>query len=67
MYAIRKPNKSGVDVFVALPTTGLAQPLSVMSQWLMDHKTSFGFKDGRPVGVYLSSIDAVAFKLRFGL
>jgi hypothetical protein len=67
MYAIRKPIDNKADVFISWPAGGMAKPLSEIVQWLVDHKTSFGYVNGSPVGVYLAHIDAVAFKLKFGL
>ena len=67
MYAIRKPKGTGTDVFVMFPPARMAQPMPENVQWLVDHRVEFGYRDGSVVGVYLRDVDAVAFKLKFGL
>ena len=73
MYAIRKPKGDSTDVFVAFPPNGVGQwrngkqEYTPLVEWLMEHSVEDGFRDGRVVGVYLTHIDAVAFKLKFGL
>lgn len=67
MYAIRKPSGEKQDVFVMMPTGWLAQPITDKTRWLIEHMVEFGYRDGNKVGVYLRDIDAVAFKLKFGL
>ena len=63
MYAIRKPKGERTDVFVMF-SQHYVEPIKT---WLLEHSVENGFRDGRVVGVYLRDIDAVAFKLKFGL
>ena len=67
MYAIRTPKGLSTDVFVMLPPTLRMQNNNPMVQWLREHSVEDGWRDGQIVGVYLGDIDAVAFKLKFGL
>jgi hypothetical protein len=73
MYAIRKPKGERTDVFVMFPGPILTEWIngkrlvSPMKEWLIEHAVENGYRDGRVVGVYLSDVDAVAFKLKFGL
>ena len=63
MYAIRKPKGERTDVFVMFSIHYKEH----IKTWLTEHAVENGFRDGRVVGVYLRDIDAVAFKLKFGL
>ena len=66
MYAIRKPVGDKTDVFVMF-SHGNSYYKEHVVEWLREHSVGDGFRDGRVVGVYLRDIDAVAFKLKFGL
>ena len=67
MNTIRKLLGKKEDVFIMMPTGWLAQPFTDKTKWLIEHMVEFGYRDGREVGVYLSDIDAIAFKLKYGL